>query len=260
MNLKENSGAVYCIESRPREQGRFTIVEYTGADVREILPAQYSAHATVQELGGGSFGISLGGDIIFSDDSTQNIYRIDASSGDTSLVLKAEQGTRYAGFCVHPVQHELILAIKEDHREATAYTQAQDVHNTLVCIDCRSQTEKIVAAGDDFYAYPRFSPDGRRVCWLQWSHPDMPWTGTVLYVADWIEGAVQNITRVAGQSQKESVSQPKWAPDGTLFFVSDRSGYWQIYSYSAETKTADWIPIKGLEASEFAIADWLLGR
>ncbi len=235
-------------------------MEYTGGNVREILPAKYSAHASVQELGGGSFGITPSSKIIFSDDSTKNVYRIDTSSGDTTLALTAEPGTRYADFSAHPLHHDLVLAIKEDHREATEYTQAQDVHNTLVCIDCRSQTEQTVAAGDDFYAYPRFSPDGTRVCWLQWSHPDMPWTGTVLYVADWHDGALLNITRVAGQSQKESVSQPKWAPDGTLYFVSDKSGYWQLYSYSVEAKRADLVPIKGLEASEFAIADWLLGR
>ncbi|KAH8895465.1 alpha/beta-hydrolase [Thozetella sp. PMI_491] len=256
--INEESGAIYCIESRPSEGGRFTIMEYREGGTREVLPSNLSAHGSVHELGGGSVGLTPAGRIILADDHTQNIYELDPASTETSLILGAEKGTHYADFSVHPLQSEWILAIKEDHRKATQLTQAYDVHNTLVAIDRCSSTEHTVASGDDFYAYPRFSPDGTHVCWVQWSHPDMPWTGTVLYIGEWENGTVRNLTRVAGEWRKESVSQPSWSPDGTLFFVSDKSGYWQLYTYSTATKSSSLVSVKDLEQSEFAIADWRL--
>ncbi|KAH8678267.1 dipeptidyl aminopeptidase [Xylariales sp. PMI_506] len=256
--VDQNSGNIYWIESRPVERGRYTIMEYNGSSAKEILPVQYSAHASVHELGGGSFAVSPNGKIIFSDENTQNVYELDPVSGEVVLILKSEQGLRYGGYCVHPLDENLVLAAKEDHREATPLTQAYGVHNTLVVIDRDQSTEQTVAVGDDFYAYPSFSPDGNRVSWIQWSHPDMPWTGTVLYVGDWVSGSIQNPTRITGESQKESVAQPRWSPDGDLLFASDKSGFWQLYLYSINSKSFKPISITELERSEFAIADWRL--
>lgn len=233
---------------------------YFEGSAAEILPKQYSAHSSVQELGGASFAMRNDGSIVFCDDITQNLYRLDPQSGETELVLKAEPKIRYAGFSTHPFQNNSMLAIKEDHTEATPTTQAYGVHNTLVSIDASTQMECTVAAGGDFYAYPSFSPDGLHICWIQWSHPDMPWTGTVLYVADWEEGKPENVTRIVGQWQKESISQPKWAPDGKLFYTSDESGYWQLYTYDIKQRSIQRHNFQGLEESDFAIADWHLGR
>ena len=57
----------------------------------------------------------------------------------------------------------------------------------------------------------------------------MPWDGTELWVADVdANGALTNPTRVAG-GDAESIYQPGWSPDGALYYVSDRTGWWQLY-------------------------------
>lgn len=233
---------------------------WTDKGPKEILPSQFSAHATVQELGGGTFTATPNGLIIFSDDITKNVYSLDSKTGKSELILESEQGVRYGDFAVHPIQSEWLVAVKEDHREATPFTQAYGVHNTMVAVNCDTRAQHTIAAGDDFYGYPSFSHDGRRICWVQWSHPDMPWTGTTLFIGDWENGVIQNISRVAGEKKHESVTQPRWAPDGSLYFVSDKTGYWQLYAYSVATRSAKQVLINGLEQSEFGKADWRVGR
>jgi len=78
-------------------------------------------------------------------------------------------------------------------------------------------------SGADFYAYPRLSPDGAKLAWISWNHPNMPWDGTQLWLADVADdGSLQNPILVAG-SASESVLQPEWSPKGELYFVSDRN-------------------------------------
>lgn len=214
----------------------------------------------MHDLGGGSFAVDRAGKIIFVDESTQKLYELDPVTEKASLLLEAEQDTRRASFAPHPHDHQWLVAIKEDHRNATPETQAHAVRNSLVAIDRSSGHDQEIAKGDDFYAYPTFSEDGRNICWVQWSHPDMPWTGSSLYVADWVDGSVANVRKVAGQHQTQSVSQPRWTPDNRMLFADDQSGYWQLYIYSSGADSPKPLVFKGLEHSEFAIADWKLGR
>jgi hypothetical protein len=235
-------------------------MSYDGSDTREILPRTYSAHGSVQEMGGASFTLTPAGHIVFTDNYSKNVYELDPVNSDVSLVLSAEDGVRYADYAVHPTQENVIIAIREDHRNATPETQAYGVVNTMVVIDASTRTEICIASGDDFYAYPRFSPDGKKVSWLQWSHPDMPWTGTTLWISDWVNGGLSSPQKLAGEACKVSISQPKWGPDGTLFFASDKSGYWQLHTYSAETGAINHLKFPGLDVVEFAVADWRMGR
>ncbi|KAF3020242.1 hypothetical protein E8E14_012204 [Neopestalotiopsis sp. 37M] len=234
-------------------------MSYDGSDTREILPRTYSAHGSVQEMGGASFTLTPAGHIVFTDNYSKNVYELDPVNSDVSLVLSAEDGVRYADYAVHPTQENVIIAIREDHRNATPETQAYGVVNTMVVIDASTRTEICIASGDDFYAYPRFSPDGKKVSWLQWSHPDMPWTGTTLWISDWVNGGLSSPQKLAGEACKVSISQPKWGPDGTLFFASDKSGYWQLHTYSAETGAINHLKFPGLDVVEFAVADWRMG-
>ena len=258
--MQESADRVYWIESRPQAQGRYAIMERFGEETREVLPKALSARSMVQELGGGSFELDQNGMIVFSDKLDRNVYRLDPTSGEAAVILRSAPDTCYADFACHPVQDHWIMAIKEDSHEATPETQADSVHNSLIAIDTRKGAEHEIAAGDDFYAYPRFSPDGTRICWVQWSHPDMPWTGTRLYVADWQDGKIGNPRKIAGEKLNESISQPRWSPDGTLYFASDHSGYWQLCSYEEKSKTVRALCFEGLMKSELAIADWLLAR
>lgn len=219
----------------------------------------------MQELGGGSISIRPDGKILLSDEDSCNIYLLDPASAQATLVQPAQKGIRYADFSSHPMNPRWIIAIKEDHREATPETQATHVHNTLVAIDIDSDPkdsgrEVTIAQGDDFYSHPKFDPSGKYVSWIQWSHPDMPWTGTVLYRAEWKDGSLENVTQIAGKAQEESIAQPKWGLDGKLYFASDRTGFWQLYSYNPEDSGVSALTFEGMEKSDFAVAEWELGR
>ena len=107
--------------------------------------------------------------------------------------------------------------------------------NTLVSISVgpasagHDDSGQVLASGYDFYSTPRLSPDGSQLAWLSWRHPNMPWDGTELWVADVTSaGTLENHKLIAG-GPSESIYQPGWSPDGTLYYVSDRSGYWRLY-------------------------------
>jgi dipeptidyl aminopeptidase/acylaminoacyl peptidase len=115
-------------------------------------------------------------------------------------------------------------------------------------------SEKVLVEGADFYSDPIVSPDGTTLAWLQWNHPNMPWDGCELWVGDFdADGSLSDRRKVAG-SATESVSQPEWSPDGTLYFIGEETGWWNLYRWrngSAE-------PLHAVEA-EFGRPMWQFG-
>lgn len=143
-----------------------------------------------------------------------------------------------------------LIAIREDHTDS----DIQAV-NTIVAIDPESgSTGTVLVEGADFYLYPRISPDGKKLAWIQWNHPNMPWDGTELWVGDLNDHGVSHAERVAG-GLDESVVQPVWSPDGTLYFVSDRSNWWNLYRWD-DGKA---VPIIAPMAAEFGQPNWQIG-
>jgi hypothetical protein len=194
------------------------------------------------------------GTVIFADWKTKGVFSLDPATQTVTGVVNPHPQVFFADFDVHPHNPQWIVAICEDHR-------GQVVSNTLVAINSSQQSVYVLASGADFYAFPRFSPLGDRVCWTQWNHPDMPWTGTELFVAAWADdGTVRDVRLVDGQAGQVSITQPRWGPDGILFFATDRSGYWQLSVLKEGSTVPQPIVISGLEKGEFAGADSKLGR
>ena len=220
---------------------------------KDVLPEQYSAETGVHEYGGGGFTVSSNGNIIFSDRTTKGVFSLEPVSRHVTPILNADTKVYFANFNIHPTETNWVLAVKEDHNP-------KEVENTLVVIDSKKQKIHTIAHGADFYSHPQFSPEGDKVCWMQWDHPDMPWTGTLLYIADWHDGELGEAKLIAGKALTESISQPRWARDGSLLFASDRTGYWQLYRVERETTNAKHIKLKGLETAEFTGPEWYLGR
>lgn len=206
--------------------------------------------------------IAYNGRIIFTDSETQDLHKLDPATGDIERITNTDATLRYvctaainasAGSNVGP---EWLLAIEEDHSKPLP----SQVQNRLVAVNVQSKEIVNVASGDDFYSAAQFSPDGSRVCWNQWSHPDMPWTGARVYLAKWNNGQVTDVKLVSGVPEKESVSQPRWGADNTLYFTSDRTGTWQLYRTNAETLETKRLALNGLEDAEFSQPDWRLGK
>jgi len=105
-----------------------------------------------------------------------------------------------------------------------------NVSNELVSFPSDGTAEPIIiASGHDFFAAPRVSPDGRLLAWLSWDHPNMPWDGTELWTVELLEdGGLGTRRRVAG-GLNESIVQPEWGPDGSLHWLSDKTGFWNLY-------------------------------
>jgi dipeptidyl aminopeptidase/acylaminoacyl peptidase len=120
--------------------------------------------------------------------------------------------------------------------------------------DSTASRVQVLVQGSDFYGAPRLSPDGRSLAWLAWNHPNMPWDGTELWLGDvTAHGAVVNC-RLAAGGPEESVFQPEWSPDGDLYFVSDRGGWWNLHRLRHLRAEA----LHTLKA-EFGVPGWVLG-
>src|SRR5262249_45260346 len=135
------------------------------------------------------------------------------------------------------------------------HEQGREAINEIVALPTDGSGEpKIILSGYDFYSFPRISPDGRRLAWTCWRHPQMPWDGTELWVGDLgADGTVTHPRRVAG-GNAESIFQPAWNADGTLFFISDATGWWNLYAEQAGKV----VSVFEVEA-EVGLPQWLFG-
>lgn len=215
---------VYWVEGRPTEKGRGVLVRRRSDGAREDLtPDPFNVRTRVHEYGGGAYWLS-GDTVFFANDSDSRIYRLDA--GAEPQPITPEGASRWADGNLTPDGTRLYV-IRENHSVADA-----EETNTITLVNpAGGGTPQDVVSGADFYAAPRVSPDGQRLCWLQWNHPNMPWDGSELFVASLsAAGTPQDPVRVAG-GLDESVFQPQWGPDGRLYFVSDRSGWWNLYRW-----------------------------
>ncbi|GER87836.1 peptidase [Dictyobacter vulcani] len=216
---------IYWIEGRPAEGGRNVIVRRSAdGTLTDMNPQPFNARTRVHEYGGSDYAVSQG-TIYFSNYADQRLYRLTPGSDPVPMTPAIER--RYADMIVDQPRQRLIC-VCEDHTNVE-----REAANLLVSIPLNSDGHtndiQVLQSGNDFYADPRLSPDGSRLCWLTWNHPNMPWDGTELWVADIdAQGAITNAQRVAG-GPEESIFQPSWSPDGTLYFVSDRTNWWNLY-------------------------------
>jgi Tol biopolymer transport system component len=182
--------------------------------------------------------------LIFTDANTNGVFGI-KSTDDVQTVVHGSEKIRYANFDVHPIQSNFILAIQEEQNGDT-------VKCSVVLINAENKTVEIIIQGANFYANPRFNCEGRKVCWMQWEHSDMPWLGSELYVADWTDGNLKNTRSVGGESGPQSVSRPQWHEDGSLFFASDRTGFAQLYRFDQKSAQAVPIVLEGFQDADIA--------
>ncbi len=213
---------VYWTEMRPTEAGRYVVVRRTPDGVAtDVTPGHFNARTLVHEYGGGAFTVA-GGVVYCSNFADQRLHRQPVGGPPEPLTPPGKW--RYADGVVD-VRRSRLICVREDHTDPS-----REAVNALVSIDLRRPTEgQTIVSGNDFYSTPRLSPDGSRLAWLTWCHPNMPWDGTELWVAEVGEdGALHRSRRVAG-SESESIFQPEWSPAGVLHFVSDRTGWWNLY-------------------------------
>jgi len=239
-------GVFYWKEARPKDGGRYVVVRSQGNRIADLTPKGFNVRTTVHEYGGGDYFVYKR-NIYFSNYRDQRLYA--QSPGQRPRpITPSGIDLRYADGVVDQGRGRIVI-VREDHR-----VRVRQAVNTIVGIDlAEGGPGQILVSGNDFYSNPRIDTNGSRLVWLTWNHPNMPWNGTELWVGELgTDGEMKNKEMVAG-GPRESVFQPEWSPDGTLYFVSDRTGWWNLYRMGKNGKETE--ALHPMEA-EFGGPQW----
>ncbi|MGB3768646.1 MAG: prolyl oligopeptidase family serine peptidase [Phormidesmis sp.] len=244
---------IYWGELRPQEGGRQLVVRYgpedTLGEVSDITPAPFNVRSRVHEYGGGAYCV-YDGTVYFSNFADQRLYRQVAGMEPEALTPEVEpaSGLRFADAVVD-AQRSRLICVMEDHR------QSGEAVNAIATVPLAGGMPRVLVSGNDFYSSPRLSPDGTQLVWVTWNHPQMPWDGTELWMAAvQDDGSISRPHKLVG-NVKESVCQPCWSPSGALHFISDATGWWNLYRWEGE-RAEPLFPVEG----EFAGPQWNFGQ
>jgi dipeptidyl aminopeptidase/acylaminoacyl peptidase len=245
---------VYWLEGRPAEGGRYALVRRApGGTAADVTPPDMNVRTRVHEYGGDAYLVT-GGVVYCSNFADQRIYRL--APGQAPQPITPEGAWFYADFALD-ARRQRLICIREDHT-----VQGREAVTTLVSVAIGSDAGsagEIIASGYDFYSTPRLSPDGSTLAWLSWRHPNMPWDGTELWLAEiTASGSLEHARQIAG-GPAESIYQPGWSPDGTLYYVSDRSGWWRLYrsDYSGRSERSVEVVRAPAPDAEFGRPQWV---
>jgi dipeptidyl aminopeptidase/acylaminoacyl peptidase len=230
----------------PEEGGRNAVVELAPDGTRRIrTPAPFNVRTRVHEYGGGAW-TAADDTLWFSNFADNLVYE---QHGDAAPVaITSDSAQRHADFALDARRRRLI-AVREHHGGGS------EAANSLVALSLDGGESTTLAEGSDFYAAPRVSPEGRRLAWLSWRHPLMPWEGTELWLAAIADDGTLTHARCVAGGPAESLCQPVWSPDGKLYVVSDRSGFWNLYRLEVNGLVA----VCPMEA-EFGLPMWVFAQ
>lgn len=237
---------VFWDESRPTENGRNVVVSRTNGD---ILPAPWSASTRVHEMGGLSWLVGIWKDqpgLVFSEKTDQRIYWKPVNGNPEPITPESEPGTlsRYSDFVIRDSE---VWCVRE-------VTQGSNTSRDLIAISGSNQI-RVIDSSSHFYAHLALSPDQKKLAWVTWEHPQMPWDGTELRTAQ-IDAAGNLIDqKVCAGSATEAVNSPVWSANGSLYFVSDASGFWNVWELNKDQTKRQLV----LESAEWAHPMWQVG-
>ncbi len=245
---RHRAGRAYWAEGRPDEGGRTVIVtcDLAGGELTDLGPPEFNTRTLVHEYGGGAWLPTEGG-VLGARFDDQRLW-LTPDDGATPEPISPEPAEPRALRYADPADagDGSTIWVHERHR-------ADTVDNLLVAIGSDGGVTEI-ATGHDFYAAPSVSPDGTRLAFLAWDHPDMPWDHTLLYVCA-REGATWGPPRPVLDGP--ALQQPRWSPDGELHVVSDATGWWNLHRVDLERGTSE--PILVMEA-EFGVPSWVFAN
>jgi dipeptidyl aminopeptidase/acylaminoacyl peptidase len=222
---------IYFLESRPDEAGRVVLLRCTPDGALADVAPGLNVRSRVHEYGGGAWNVRDG--VVVLSEFVGNRLMLKRAPDAPFTELITDPALRFADMEIDLVRDRVVAVVEDQHESAI------EARNLLAAVSLADGALTEIASGHDFYSDPRLSPDGRHFAWLSWDLPQMPWDGTDLWVAPMAEdGSLGEAVHVAG-GPTESVMQPKWAPDGSLLYVSDRSEWWNLYRWSTDAPDSD---------------------
>jgi dipeptidyl aminopeptidase/acylaminoacyl peptidase len=251
-DLRSANGRLYWVENVPARGGEVALFSYGEGVTAQVTPNGANVRTRVHEYGGAPF-IAFGDTIYYSQLSDQRLYELKRGGAQAPAT---PPNYRYADCIAVPGAAKsaaALVCVREDHTDP-AHVRNALVRLPLPIVGAGTGPGEVLFDGSDFVSYPRLSPDGRRLAFITWNHPNMPWDGTELKVAELTASGLKKPVVVAGGAA-ESVLEPQWAGDGTLYFISDRSGFWNLYADRAGGARPIWP-----RAAEFASPLWSLGQ
>ena len=246
----------YWIEGRPSEGGRSTLIRQdilkTSSQATELTPAPFNVRSRVHEYGGGVFSVS-NGIVIFCNDTDGCLYTLTPDAIRPKQITEPSQ-YRFADFSLDHNCNR-VICVAEYHFSEQGKSEPI---NKLVSVDLKTGTITDLFGGDNFYANPRLSPDGKHLAWISWNHPNMPWDNTQLWLAKLDNaGQITFAEHMTGMSES-SIIQPEWSPNGQLYYVCDRNGWWNLYRLDMKRRELSSEPIVSMSA-EFGQPQWVFG-
>ena len=249
--VRADGDDIYWLDARPSEGGRIVIMRLSAdGEEKDLTPAQFNSRNAVHEYGGGSYAVR-NRTVYFTNWEDQRIYVQRDGSEPEPLTAEPSvpRGARYADLTLTP-NGKFLLCVRETHTD-----DGVEATNEIVAVDTGTGEATVVASGRDFYCAPRVSAVHDGIAWTEWDHPNMPWDGNHLISGSFnsTDATVSTTAELAG-GQDESIVQPSWSHDGTLHFVTDRTGWWNIYAWRGGAATNQLE-----EQSDHGRPDWQFG-
>lgn len=229
-DLHVDNDIIYWGESRPNEKGRTVIVSYHPDNTyRDETSEEYSVGTMVHGYGGGAFLVQ-DKQIYFANAKDGIVYHKDLRTSLITPITLPFEG-RYADFSVDP-RHEYLYCIRKNDALKKQFPPTE-----LVRIHIQSKETEVLFSGYDFYSSPSISPDGKKIVWLQWNHPNMPWDENELVIAELNSKNEILNTKIIENKIKGAFYQPTWSPDNKLFVAFDGNKYWNLYKLENSSLT-----------------------
>ena len=253
-DIRIDADTIYWTESRPTE-GR-TVLLQCAADgtIRDCTLQPFNGRSLVHDYDGMPYVIAQGR-IYFSDRRDQHLYRLDACGG-TPVQFATTPNARYSDGCYDDARQRLIFVREISNPDPNL------VENAIVGLPLSNPSGEATlvpdATGDprrEFYAAPRVSPDGQQLAWIFWQHPDMPWTHSTLWVGTFDSSGALSAKRSIAGGPGVSVLQPEWSSTGELYYLSNESGWWNLYRWDGHRSN----PVTQLTDAEIGAPLWNLG-
>jgi dipeptidyl aminopeptidase/acylaminoacyl peptidase len=243
-------GALWWQEGRPDEAGRVALVRRDAdGSSADVTPAGTNVRTRAHEYGGGAWALAGPAEVVFAELADQRLYRQRLGSAPVAITPEPPEpaALRYADLRLSP-DRVTVFCVRERHEPG-----APEPANEIVALPLDgSAAPRTLACGRDFYSFPRPSPDGSRLAFTCWEHPNMPWDGTELWVAPLEQPGEARL--IAG-GPRESIFQPEWDAAGRLHFVSDRDGWWNLYRVGDGGE----VERVSTERAELGHPQWLFG-